>query len=67
MEHLVKGCEDCPLNSNDREYGDACMHPSVKEGNNGKALPEDAENGYVTITPDWCPLNSEPITIIKTV
>jgi len=66
MEHKVTGCIDCPFNSNDREYGDACQHPEVYEGETRyRVLPEDPENDYQTITPDWCPLDKEPITIIK--
>lgn len=66
METIVTGCKDCPLNSNDREYGDSCRHPSVKDGEYDRSLPTDSENGYETITPDWCPLNTESITISKT-
>lgn len=29
--------------------------------------PIEDDKNYNPITPDWCPLNSEPITIIKTV
>lgn len=63
MEHQVTGCIDCPFNSNDREYGDCCLHPSVAPDEHGAALPED-EN-YKTITPKWCPLAIEPITISR--
>lgn len=64
MEQIVTGCKDCPLNSNDREYGDACQHPSVWKGEvKERALPEDNNNGYETITPFWCPLKKESITI----
>ena len=66
MEINVTGCKDCPLNSNDREFGDACQHPLIYEGEaKYRLLPVDANNGYETITPDWCPLNSSSITIIK--
>lgn len=65
MEHIVTGCQNCPFNSNDREYGDACLHPSCDSGMYGRKLPEDPDNAYATITPDWCPLILEPITIIK--
>lgn len=66
MEYKITGCLDCPLNSKDVEYGDACRHPSVRDENGmDRVLPKDANNRYETITPDWCPLNKEPITIIK--
>ncbi len=60
MEQIITGCKDCPLNSNDRLYGDFCRHPAaIDQNGNDAALPTDSENGYETITPDWCPLNSK--------
>lgn len=62
MEFIITGCIDCPLNSNDREYGDACRHPTtITEIGLDAVLPEDKD--YKTITPDWCPLKKEKIII----
>lgn len=63
MEYTILGCEGCPLNSNDTEYGDACRHPSVIKDGLDATLPVDQNNGYRTITPDWCPLKKEKIII----
>lgn len=62
MEHTVTGCIDCPmLNSVFDEWG-ATYHC-----NYNMLLPEENEFEIKdeNITPDWCPLNKEPITIIK--
>ena len=62
MEHKVTGCKDCPMcNSQsdgwDNEY--IC--------NYNLSLPEenDFEIKDKEVTPDWCPLNKQPITIVK--
>lgn len=57
MEHVVKGCDDCPLRSiMDNEYW--CEHPFKKGGTHIK----DDLNGN-PITPSDCPLFKEPLTI----
>ena len=59
---VVKGCIDCPMNSNDREYGSACQHPSIIDKDRlGKPL--DYDENFNDITPDWCPLKKQSITI----
>ena len=60
MNVKVTGCKDCLMWDNDYEYGDICSHPKS---------PIDNELAYEWIndnkSPDWCPLNKEPITIEK--
>jgi len=81
MEHIVTGCKDCPLYKDgvNYEYAHYCNHPkSPQTVNLFTAEPKieltaeqkKRESGYEytvvhPVTPDWCPLNSEPITIIK--
>lgn len=62
MEHIVTGCRDCPLNSNDRLYGDFCRHPSARL-NDGEDNPLPVDANFYTTNPDWCPLKKQPITI----
>lgn len=67
MEHIVTGCKDCPMffyNVDDR-YGDEtdCLHPNAIQQILVQNIDLDKQNN--PITPDWCPLNKEPITIIK--
>lgn len=64
MEHLVTGCGDCCLcQEGATEY--FCLHP------NGEGKIDYDSSGYdlsyieFPITPNWCPLNEEPITIKK--
>lgn len=53
MEHIVTGCRDCPF-----EYdGIVCCHPYTEEDT---IILKEGE-----LSPDWCPLIKEPITIIK--
>jgi hypothetical protein len=49
-EMQVTGCSDCPFR--DWETGN-CSHPSI--------LPYQYAN--LNVTPDWCPLKKESITI----
>lgn len=66
MEQIVTGCKDCPMFN--LEYDDrfgastSCNHP-----NHESLTVEDIDltEKNIPITPDWCPLNKEPITIIK--
>ncbi len=60
MEQIVVGCVDCSLCYNDEgQY--FCNHPNNKE----PYFCLDETDDKIPITPDDCPLNSEPITIIK--
>ncbi len=81
MEHIVSGCIDCPMLCENNEGEDFCRHPLVDKwlgvkGDHRRNEQEDkniietdstSSNGqnWFPITPEWCPLNSEPITIIK--
>jgi len=60
MEYVVTGCTDCPMAQYTDRRGDFCIHPSAEEGN----VLEDDEH-FNPVTPVWCPLNKEPITITK--
>lgn len=76
MEHNVIGCIDCPMfyMDNNERYGieTYCNHPHHKTITIEDIHTEiDKTNNIVAgervpITPNWCPLNKEPITIIKT-
>jgi len=61
MEHKVKGCSDCNFNIRREEYiYSYCGHPA-HPNNNG--IPDDEDKLFEPITPDWCPLKKQPITI----
>ena len=62
MNKEVTGCLDCPLsNMPDMHPGYRCV--LKLKNKNGKWLYiEEAEDG-MPITPNWCPLKKEPITI----
>jgi len=63
MNHEVSGCKDCPMCHEDAaEY--FCHHPE-REKLDESSYIEYREHNYVLQTPDWCPLNKEPLTIIK--
>lgn len=72
MEHIVMGCNSCPFFED--EYN-TCNHPiidnwvEVPYKHNSNQIEMDCsgdEMSYIEfpITPDWCPLKKEPITII---
>jgi hypothetical protein len=67
MEHVVTGCKDCPLyqSNHDDRYGreTKCNHPAAPEQPLVENIDVDAMGN--PITPDFCPLNSEPLTILK--
>ena len=81
MEHIVTGCKDCPFLLENNEGSDFCRHPTMDkwlgvhgdhhrdEDNDKNVIETDSSssNGqdWFPITPDWCPLNKEAITIIK--
>lgn len=63
MEQIVTGCKDCPFHIITEYYDAFCHHPESGKGGGvhmGKSLGD-----YENKTPDWCPLNKEPITITK--
>jgi len=60
MEHIVKGCINCPFSSYTDRRGDFCKHPLSEEDHF-----IDGDYNFDPITPDWCPLNEEEITIKK--
>lgn len=62
MEHKVTGCDDCPfLTYEDMIVNDSCNHPLKPNGN----IVEVVRQQWTHVTPEWCPLNKEQITIIK--
>lgn len=71
MEYIVTGCKDCPFfnDGHDYEYRVICQHPYSKacrivvDEKMEWGIPQ--EERFMPITPDWCPLNKESITIIK--
>ena len=81
MEQVVIGCEDCPMYKDgvNYEYSHYCRHPKspqkvlsfTAEPNielvSEKKITEAGFDYTVLhpITPDWCPLNKEQLTIIK--
>lgn len=67
METTVTGCKDCPLVA-EIGSGHYCQHPIHKDTNGLYSfIHQDYESeDNVLVTPEWCPLNSEPITISKT-
>ncbi len=72
MEQIVSGCKDCCFyHDGERyEYAHYCKHPNSPQSrtrfNSEPEIKLEYENGMeVPITPDFCPLNSEPITIKK--
>ncbi len=58
MNVKVTGCKDCPMLNEDN--GETCKHPESKG-----AYITIFDKFFNIITPDWCPLNKEPITIEK--
>lgn len=61
MEQIVTGCADCCFRGHDIMGYYECKHP------NGQIIIVKKENkpDGKFVTPDNCPLNSEPITITK--
>ena len=57
MEVKVTCCKDCPFYND--EWSN-CKHPK-HEFESGDCSEEWSKG----ISPKWCPLNTEPITIIK--
>ncbi len=61
MNQIVTGCDNCPL-----MYQGDCDHPKAPEDSE---IPMDYEDWdieldqYKLITPYWCPLKSEPLTL----
>lgn len=64
MNHEVTGCLDCCLYDSDWSV---CNHPSIEKNNKVEMEGSGEDLSYieVPVTPLWCPLNKEPITIIK--
>jgi hypothetical protein len=62
MTHKITGCPDCPLSSEGGSFEIVyCNHPSLE-------VPERLELNDTwkpdsIITPDWCPLKKESLTI----
>lgn len=54
--HKVTGCIDCPFHIISQYYEASCAHPVGAGRNLGD---------YQNPTPDWCPLNTDSITISK--
>lgn len=62
MEYTVSGCKDCVFCIYSDKGGNRCIHPSIEDSHNDII---DNDSDYCLITPDWCPLEKESITIIK--
>jgi hypothetical protein len=73
MEHIITGCTDCPLLEVDNEYGDHnCNHPLVPteiRQEYGRDVVRRIEIELEEfccgdpITPNWCPLKKESLTL----
>jgi len=76
MEQIVTGCEDCPMFEQQEVM--ICNHPKAPNQIPTPLNPtleiepigmDDSgyDLSYIewVVTPDWCPLNKEPITITK--
>ncbi len=77
MKHQVTGCKDCPLfnNGSDYEYRAICLHPLAprqfyeKEFKDEEVFLIEVDEDYsrkptnIPVTPTWCPLKQEEITI----
>ena len=70
MNTKVTGCRDCPFYNDGQRYEFAhyCNHPdSIQDVGYFKSEPEikceRIDNETVPITPEWCPLKKESITI----
>jgi hypothetical protein len=61
MNVKVTGCKDCPMFFNHLDGWFSCTHPNEDDG---EFLLIESKD-FVPITPNWCPLNKEPITIEK--
>ena len=61
MEHIVTGCRDCPMFNIDEfcEYPQPAVHNIPIKWN----TESDSGKDWFHITPDWCPLKKQPITI----
>lgn len=62
ITHNVTGCRDCvfrDFNRNTQTWH--CMGENQKDG--GEFLREIPDTGTFPITPDWCPLITDSITI----
>ena len=56
MEHKVKGCSDCPFSrANDMNALYHCKLEGDKD--------VDVDDLYLPITPEWCPLKAEVVTL----
>ena len=61
---IKNGCIDCPfLYSFDMSSGHGCRAEEFHSGIE-KTIHRDAKT-YLLVTPEWCPLEKEPIIITK--
>ncbi len=70
MEKIVSGCDNCPMYEGNYPFN--CQHPSNHDKRPKTRMewhrtdPNDewpATGTLHPITPDWCPLITEPLTI----
>jgi len=61
MTIKVTGCSDCCLLANEGS-GYYCNHPNMEDNDEQNHIKTE---NFIPLTPDWCPLNKEPITIEK--
>lgn len=60
MERQVMGCNDCPMFS-EQEWDGVCGHPYFDK--NIQYISYDDSDLRKGLSPEWCPLKKEPITI----
>ena len=60
MNVKVTGCMNCMM-YHEQDGWFNCSHPNEKEN----LVLIEYDNNFNPITPEWCPLNKEPITIEK--
>lgn len=61
MTHEVKGCRTCPFAIYTDTFGYTCEHPDFSKDR--RWLNYNELTLELAITPDWCPLKKESITI----
>lgn len=58
MDREITGCRECPFRSGEIIY--SCMFPAPSPDDEIFLKTDDDD---IPITPDWCPLRTESITI----
>jgi hypothetical protein len=65
MEQVVTGCKDCPMYSVDDSNDSLIVYNYCHHRSHATVTVQDIDLDKESnpITPDWCPLKREPITI----